>query len=248
MSFEAMAWAVKQDCGSAASKLTLLMLANHSNGHTGQCNPRLKTLASECEMRVETLRTHIKNLEDRGLLTVIPQYTEGVQLPNQYRLNLRGGTSENRTPPPSENHKGGTSEKHHPYKQEDNLEEETIREAPRKRVTCPPDVDQQTWADWQALRKAKRAPVTETVINGARREADKAGMPLADFLQVWCRRGSQGLEAAWLKPEERARPALSFAEQDRQARAAEMAKWAPGIATNRKDDFDADDQSYRQIV
>lgn len=126
-----------------------------------------------------------------------------------------------------------------------NQEKTEEREAPRKRVTCPPDVDQQTWTDWQALRKAKRAPVTETVINGARREADKAGMSLTDFLQVWCRRGSQGLEAAWLKPEERA---MSFAEQDRQARADEMAKWAPGIATNRKDIFDADDQSYRQIV
>lgn len=92
------------------------------------------------------------------------------------------------------------------------------KEAPRKRVTCPPDVDQQTWTDWQALRKAKRAPVTETVVNGARREADKAGMSLTDFLQVWCRRGSQGLEAAWLKPEERAKPSLSFAQQEEQAR------------------------------
>jgi len=79
-------------------------------------------------------------------------------------------------------------------------------ETPRKRsasIPCPSDVDQQTWGDWQALRKAKRAPVTETVLAGARREAEKAGMPLEAFLQVWCRRGSQGLEAAWLKPDER---------------------------------------------
>jgi len=79
-------------------------------------------------------------------------------------------------------------------------------EAPRKRsasIPCPADVDPQTWSDWQALRKAKRAPVTETVLAGARREADKAGMTLEAFLQVWCRRGSQGLEADWLKPHER---------------------------------------------
>jgi uncharacterized protein YdaU (DUF1376 family) len=77
---------------------------------------------------------------------------------------------------------------------------------PRKRsaaLTCPGDVDPQTWSDWQSLRKAKRAPVTETVLAGARREADKAGMTLEAFLQVWCRRGSQGLEADWLKPHER---------------------------------------------
>ena len=68
---------------------------------------------------------------------------------------------------------------------------------------CPDDVEPQTWADWLALRKAKRAPVTETVLNGARREADKAGMTLTDFLAAWCRRGSQGFEADWLKPADR---------------------------------------------
>jgi uncharacterized protein YdaU (DUF1376 family) len=89
-----------------------------------------------------------------------------------------------------------------------------VEKEPRKRVTPskPDDVDQQTWDDWIALRKAKRAPVTQTVIDGAVREAGKAGMTLESFLQVWCRRGSQGLEAAWLKPEERSQP-MSFAQQ-----------------------------------
>jgi hypothetical protein len=45
--------------------------------------------------------------------------------------------------------------------------------------------------------------VTQTVIDGAVREAGKAGMTLEAFLQVWCRRGSQGLEADWLRPDER---------------------------------------------
>lgn len=106
--------------------------------------------------------------------------------------------------------------------------EEKRGDAPRKRSTPTPaiaqpdDVDQQTWGDWLALRKAKRAPVTETVVNGARDEAGKAGMTLDAFLQVWCLRGSQGLQADWLRPEERntasrVMPA-SFAQQDEQAR------------------------------
>ena len=68
---------------------------------------------------------------------------------------------------------------------------------------CPDFVDQQVWEDWLALRKAKKAPVTATVVHRAETEAHKAGMPLEDFLRVWCRRGTQGLEAAWLKPNER---------------------------------------------
>jgi uncharacterized protein YdaU (DUF1376 family) len=70
-------------------------------------------------------------------------------------------------------------------------------------VACPPDVDQQIWDDWKQLRKAKKAPVTETVVNSARKEASKANMSFSDFLAVWCARGSQGLQADWLKPEEK---------------------------------------------
>ena len=70
-------------------------------------------------------------------------------------------------------------------------------------VACPPDVDQQIWDDWKQLRKAKKAPVTETVLDGARKESIKANMSLNDFLAVWCSRGSQGLQAEWLKPEEK---------------------------------------------
>jgi len=70
-------------------------------------------------------------------------------------------------------------------------------------VACPPDVDQQIWDDWKQLRKAKKAPVTETVVSSARQEASKANMSFSNFLTVWCARGSQGLQAEWLKPEEK---------------------------------------------
>lgn len=67
-------------------------------------------------------------------------------------------------------------------------------------VAQPEDVTDQTWADWLQLRKVKRAPVTETVLKGAKAEAAKACMTLEAFLQLWCIRGSQGLQAAWLRP------------------------------------------------
>jgi len=67
----------------------------------------------------------------------------------------------------------------------------------------PDDIEQQTWDDWCQLRKAKKATVTKTVLNGARNEAGKAGVTLEEFLQIWCRRGSQGLEASWLRTDEK---------------------------------------------
>lgn len=69
----------------------------------------------------------------------------------------------------------------------------------------PDDVEQQVWDDWLALRRAKKAPVTATVLDRAKAEAEKAGLSLDGFLIVWCARGSQGLEASWLKPEEQGR-------------------------------------------
>jgi len=89
--------------------------------------------------------------------------------------------------------------------QSDSTERETETETKKKAtgVACPPDVDQQIWDDWKQLRKAKNAPVTETVVNSARKEASKANMSFSDFLSVWCARGSQGLQADWLKPDEK---------------------------------------------
>jgi len=98
------------------------------------------------------------------------------------------------------------SEQYQCDRPERETETETKKETKREIATivaCPPDVDQQIWDDWKQLRKAKKAPVTETVVNSARKEAAKANMAFSDFLSVWCARGSQGLQADWLKPDEK---------------------------------------------
>lgn len=95
-------------------------------------------------------------------------------------------------------------------------EEKPARAARMPTPDCPPDVDAQVWSDWLSLRKAKKAPVTYTVIESARKESAKASMSFEAFLRIWCRRGSQGLEAEWLKPHERGSP-------PRQPTAAQMA-------------------------
>ncbi|CAB5238315.1 hypothetical protein UFOVP164_19 [uncultured Caudovirales phage] len=74
-------------------------------------------------------------------------------------------------------------------------------------VACPLDVSPRIWEDWLALRKKKSAPVTQTVIEGAKAEADKLNWSLEKFLIEWCTRGSQGLKAEWIQPK------ASFAQQ-----------------------------------
>lgn len=102
------------------------------------------------------------------------------------------------------------------------------KEERAKALVRPDDVDQQVWIDWVQLRKAKKAPVTATVLKTARKEAALARMTLTAFLEVWCARGSQGLEAAWLhssdKPSQFAKPAPSITVPSRTGRDPELIK------------------------
>lgn len=55
----------------------------------------------------------------------------------------------------------------------------------------------QVVSDYLTLRKAKRAPVTQTVIDDLQREAGKAGLSLSEALTICCRKGWQGFDASW---------------------------------------------------
>jgi hypothetical protein len=91
-----------------------------------------------------------------------------------------------------------------PIREEKRREEKTPSERRRaSALPCPADTDPQVWEDWMQLRKGHSAKVSETAVSEARKEAAKAGMTLEDFLRVWCIRGSRGLQASWLKPDER---------------------------------------------
>lgn len=63
---------------------------------------------------------------------------------------------------------------------------------------CPADVGQQVWNDFVQVRKAKRAPLTETALASIRKEADRAGWSLEQALRECSARGWQGFKADWV--------------------------------------------------
>lgn len=73
---------------------------------------------------------------------------------------------------------------------------------PRSVISRPDDVDEQVWSDWLATRKVKKAPVTQTALDGIHREAQKAGLTLEAALQTMCERGWQGFKADWIQQTE----------------------------------------------
>ena len=67
-------------------------------------------------------------------------------------------------------------------------------------VSQPEGVSETVWLDFVAMRKAKRAPLTQTALDGIAREAAKAGLTLEKALAECCSRGWQGFKADWMAP------------------------------------------------
>lgn len=79
------------------------------------------------------------------------------------------------------------------------LEEKVPKGTKKKNgVEKPSDVSETIWLDFINHRKAKKAPVSETVINSIRKEADKIPWSMDQALSEICARGWQGFKADWI--------------------------------------------------
>lgn len=206
------------------AKAVLICLADYADD-TGRCWPSIDRITEfTCFGRTAVIEA-IKWLEGAG--AVVADRTNGRH--TEYRVTpetFAPDQSVSRTrpapgpvrqavrtsPAPGRDQSGSRTA---PVRQADSNHQEPPRtpskatpkkKAPASAVARPEGVQEQVWNDWLTLRKAKKAPVTETVLRQATAEAAKAGLPLNRFLEIWCARGSQGLEASWLKPHERAAP------------------------------------------
>jgi uncharacterized protein YdaU (DUF1376 family) len=91
-----------------------------------------------------------------------------------------------------------------------NQEPITINHKPNKETAtavCPINVEEQVWADFLALRKVKKAPMTVTALAGIKREADKANWDLNKAISECVSRGWIGFKAEWVEAKQ------TFAQQ-----------------------------------
>lgn len=202
-------------------KAVLVSLADNANDH-GECWPSIPTIMARTCLGERTVHGAIKWLEQHGALSADRsngRHTRYMVTPSAYEppqeLRHRRSCAPAAAATNPRRSCGGPPQQPQSPPQElrSNRKEPSRTTRATKKgadaLPCPDGVNPQTWADWLSLRRAKKAPVTETVLKAARDEAEKAGMALEKFLSVWCARGSQGLEASWLKPHERAGPRAS---------------------------------------
>ena len=194
-----MTWAMGRPVSNAGQKLVLLMLANHSNFHTGQCNPSHKLLANECAMGISTLKGHIQALQDMGHLTIINKYMDGLQLPNQYKLNL-DGVGQNLASRGSESDWVGGQNLATNLEDKPRIEPTVVF----NQKIAPKDVSDEVWQEFVAHRKAKKARVTPLVIDGIAKQAAKAGWTLENALKEVIVRNWQSFNADWVAGKDKA--------------------------------------------
>jgi hypothetical protein len=231
---------------SGTDLLMLLALADFSDDG-GNSYPATSTLAKKCRMHQRNATYILRDLQASGELEV--RTNEGPHGTNRYRIVLdalgvqrgAGGVQASAGVQPDSRLQHGAPtpcntvqappaiQSTYPLQPVAPEPSGTVNEPSMNRqrgartratTTCPVDVADQVWEDWLALRASKRAKVTETVIDSARKEATKAGMSFEEFLTEWCLRGSQGLKADWLKPGKLA-PGKSSAITDKNIAAAQ---------------------------
>jgi len=106
MSFQAMAWAVKQVLPSR-EKLVLLMAANYADEY-GKCWPSNARMMQDTGLTKNTITAAFKELEARGLLRIQHRSIEGVSLSNMYHLNLGAVVADSDQGEGSGNDRGGS--------------------------------------------------------------------------------------------------------------------------------------------
>jgi len=109
MSFEALAWGVKQNTNSSISKLVLLMICNYAN-EKGEAYPSQEHLAKLCQCSRISVTRHIKELQKSNFISIRKE-KNGAYGYNLYILNI-GYVSESNKPKVSERYLEGIGEIH----------------------------------------------------------------------------------------------------------------------------------------
>lgn len=218
MSMLLMVKAMQSKVGNPLRKLVLIKLADNANDQ-GECWPSYQYIADQCEMSKRSVMAHIEALTEAGFLR------------KELRLGgVKGNKSNVYTLmiPSAGDSLGVVQEIHHPSANAappsagdslppsagaaprichslEPVKEPVIETKSGKNVfefsEWPYMADQQIFNDWVLLRKSKRAPVTQTVINQVGKELTKAvqnGWTVNDALAEAVFAGWHGFKYEWL--------------------------------------------------
>lgn len=200
---------------SGTEKAVLIALADRAD-EVGLCWPSVSTIAQMTCFTDRAVRQSIRSLTEKGILTV--QISPGGKS-NKYVVNPepRSASSESKevsnperrselNPEPRSpgttfprNHVPSNPEPRSPNPEPRSAKPSITHKEPSSKYIRPDDVEEKLWADFMTIRKAKKAPITDTAVAGIRRECGKAGIEFREAVAMCCERGWQTFKADWLK-------------------------------------------------
>ena len=189
----------------AGRKMVLLALCDNANDQ-GECYPSISMLAEKCSMSERSVFNHIADLENSG--AIVRKNRAGRSTvyhidpckfctpANSAPLQPLHPTPANSAPPPLQPLHPTPATVAPITINEPSIEPSRNRQRGSV-VAKPDDVSADLWADFVTHRKSKKAAITETVLAGFKREAEFAGVSLAEAIQTCCEANWQGFRADW---------------------------------------------------
>ena len=219
MSSEALAWAFKVNLKPSALKFTLVALCECANYKTGRIFPSIAHIEEITGQNRKTIITNISELERLGFISDTGERAGTTRQIKVYEASIQ-------TVPKTEqsqkrNSSVFTSKQSQKRDTEPSREPSVVKAKalPTTRAVVPamPEgVQLNVWNDFLELRKAKRAPLSNTALAAIDREAAQAGWSINDALAECAARGWQSFKADWVK-ETRNGKATSTSSPDRRS-------------------------------
>lgn len=178
-------------------------------GDKGQAFPGTDLLRHQMGLSKNTLHKYIKQLEGFGVIKVDQLRTDGKFSRNIYTLLPQGyAASQKLGTHKMSSQKMGSQDldannnslKNNSLKN-NSLKSNRLNNAPADlKLLLERNIDEQLANDFLQVRKAKRAPLTLTAIEGLEREAGKANLSFEQVIRLCVERGWQGFSASWSIP------------------------------------------------
>ena len=178
------------DCnvGNPVRKLILVKLCDNANDD-GIAWPSVKTIARHCECSERSVRNHISQLEDMGVVKVSSQFKDKRQTSNIYNINLsmlkhlqgEGAGDADRTVIESS------------IKEPSKEEVFSYRKALMSLVN-----DESLVKDYMDIRRKNKLPNSERAFNGLKNQIDKSHLTYHQAINLCAEKGWKGFKAEWV--------------------------------------------------
>lgn len=226
MSMRLMAQAMSIKVGNPLRKLVLIKLADNANDD-GICFPSYQYIADVCEISKASARTHIDALIKMGFVSKKARKNKDGSSSNLYLLHLEKGMPADSTGMPADSTGGMPADSTITCHSSEPVNEpkKTSQKNTALSLLAEFGITGQLADDFAEHRKSKKAAITRTALEGFQREADKAGIPLSEAIEIAICQNWQGFRADWCKN-------LSGAKGKKRDDFADDGSWAIGRTVN----------------